>query len=276
MKSLSETYDALLDDARDGVGAAAYGPSADEAGPLYESLVDAFQGLALCNLLQHYDAGQFRTDLVFAAGARRQFLQLCLRDGAAPAARALSRTEALFCAVAARDAALAAHLVQIGPTDWMPGAEYEDDFCYHALVAHAAVPEASAALPPPAELLDRFAGVVEGLPPPRLALGSALAEGDAAAFRVAFDDLLLERAVWRDEMIPHRSNQPLFVVARDVFVEGLALLAVADALGWTMPDTYAFCPEAARLAPTAAMPADLFLDVVPFLRESRRERGLLT
>ena len=274
MKSLPEVYDALLEDARDGVAAAAYGPSADEAGPLYEGLVDSFQGLAICNLLQPYDAEQFRTDLVFAAGARRQFLQLCQRDAAAPAARALSRTEALFCAVAARDDALAGDLVRLGPAEWVADAEYEDDFCYHALVSHAATPEAARPLPPPDVLLGRAAAVLDGGTTPRLEAAAALAGGDAGRFRLAFDDLLVERAAWADEMVPHQGDQPLFVAARHVFVEGLALLALADVRGWPMPDAYVFCPELARLAPTDALPRDLFADVVPFLRESRRERGL--
>ncbi len=274
MDSLPEVYEALLEDARDGVSEAAYGPSADEAGPLYEGLVDSFQGLAICNLLLRYDAEQFRADLVFAAGARRQFLQLCQRDAAAPAARALSRTEALFCAVAARDDALAGDLVRLGPAAWVADAEYEDDFCYHALVSHAAAPDAARPLPPPDALLARLAAVLDGGTTPRVEAAAALAAGDPARFRLAFDDLLAERAAWAEARYPARRDQPLFLAARHVFVEGLALLALADARGWPMPDLYAFCPEPGRLAPAAGLPADLFLDLAPVVRESRRQRGL--
>lgn len=271
---LSDVHDALYDEAIDGVSSVAYGPDADAAGALYESLVDAFQGFAISHLLQSYDAETFRRYLIYAAGARRQFLQVCLRDAAAPRERALSRTDALFCAIAARDAVLASELVRLGPTDWVPEGEYEDDFCYHAVVSHLAAPETAAGLPPVGALLDRFAAVIDGLPPPRLAVCRALVGDDAPAFRVAFDDLLLEREAWAEELYPARRDQPLFLVARHVFVEGLALLALADARGWPMPDVYAFCPEPARLAPVSAPPLDLFVDVVPFLRESRRQRGL--
>ncbi len=274
MDTLPDVYEALLDEARDGVSSAAFGPDAADAGPLYEGLVDAFQGLAICNLLLSYDAEQFRTDLIHAAGARRQFLQVCLRDAADPAERALSRTEALFCAVAARDAVLASELVRLGPTEWRADGEYEDDFCYYAVLSHLAAPETAAGLPPVDALLDRFAAAIDGLPPPRLAICRALATDDAPAFRVAFDDLLLAREAWAEELYDARRDQPLFLAARHVFVEGLALLALADARGWPMPDVYVFCPEPARLAPAPALPADLFVDVVPFLRESRRQRGL--
>jgi hypothetical protein len=273
MEPLHEVYSALLEEARDGVSGAAYGPPAAEAGPLYEGLVDSFQGLAICNLLLDYNAEQFRTDLVFAAGARRQFLQICQRDGAPAPQCAVSRTEALFCALAARADVLAGDLVRLGPPEWVGGAEYEDDFCYHALLSHAAVPEQAGGLPPPDALLARFAAVLEDGTTPRLEVCRALAAADPTAFRLAFDGLLVERAAWADELYPARRDQPLFLVARHVFVEGLALLALADARGWPMADAYAFCPEPGRLAP-APTPADLFLDVAPFIRESRRQRGL--
>jgi len=270
MEPLSDAYEALLDEARDGVGAAAWGPHATEAGGLYEGLVDAFEGLAHCNALLHFDPDQVRADFTFAAGARRQYLQLCVRDGVTPREHALSRTHALFCAVAARDAALAADLVRLGPTAWREGAEYEDDFFYHAAVARLAVPTAEA-LPPLDALLARLLAV--GGPAPRLDAVRALAEGDADAFREAFLARLDERALFRDELYEHRRDQPLFLTGRHVFTEGLALLALADARGFAMPDVYAYCPEVARLPPAAPV-RDLFVDLVPFFRASRVERGL--
>lgn len=272
MDPLADTYAELLDAARDGVEAAAWGPAADEAGDLYEGLVDAFEGLAICNVLLYYDAEQFRTDLVFAAGARRQFLQLCHRDGVAPRHVALSRTHALFCALVARDNALAGELVRLGPAAWRRDGEYEDDFCYHAALARLAVPDASEALPPLDALVARLVEVAE--PGPRLALVRALVEGDADGFREAFESRLDERARFADELFPARRNQPLFVASRHVFVEGLAMLTLAEQRGWAMADEYAYCPAVARLAPRQPLPRDLFLDVVPFLSASRRERGL--
>ena len=275
MDSLSEVYEALLEEAREGVGGAAYGPDADRAGPLYESLTDAFQGLAICNLLLHYNPEQFRTDLVFAAGARRQLLQVCLRDSASPVHRALSRTEALFCAIAARDDVLTGELVRLGPTEWIPDGEYEADFCYHAILSHLAASQQATELASSTDLIDRFEAALE-TPDPRLGICQAFLDEDPEAFRLAFDDLLVERAAWAEEMYPFRRDQLLFLAARHVFVEGLALLALADQKGWSMPDEYAFCPRPGRLELTSPMPEDLFIDVVPFMRESRRQRGLPT
>ncbi len=270
MDPLADAYDALLDLARDGVAAAAWGPHAGEAGMLYEELTDAFEGLAHCNALLHFDPDQVRADWVFAAGARRQFLQVCARDGVAPPEHALSRTHALFCAVAARDAALAADLVRLGPTAWRDDAEYEDDFCFHAAVARLAVPTADT-LPTLDVLLARLLAV--GGPAPRLDAVRALAEGDPRAFREAFLARLDERALFRDELFDVRRGHPLFLTGRHVFTEGLALLALADARGIAMPDVYAYCPEVARLPPAPPV-RDLFVDLVPFLRASRAERGL--
>lgn len=270
MDPLSDAYAVLLDLARDGVASAAWGPHADEAGFLYEELTDAFEGLAHCNALLHFDADQVRADFTYAAGARRQYLQLCARDGARPPEHALSRTHALFCAIAARDAALTADLVRLGPTAWAEGAEYEDDFCYHAAVARLAVPTADA-LPPLDALLARLLAV--GGPSPRLDAVRALADGDATAFRAAFLARLDERALFRDDLYDRRRDQPLFLTGRHVFTEGLALLTLAEARGIAMPDAYAYCPEVARLRPAPPV-RDLFADLVPFLRASRVERGL--
>ena len=276
MDSLPDVYDALREEAEDGLSEAAYGPNADEAGRVYEGLVDAFHGLAICDLLLDYDPDAFRRHLVYAAGARRQFLQVCLRDNAAPLERAISRTDALFCALAARDTVMTGELVRLGPPTWVPDGEYEDDFCYHALLSHIAAPERSSALPSPTDLLERFSGVLDGGATPQLEICRSLVANDSEGFRAAFGDLLEEREAWPQEVYSFRRDQPLFLVARYVFVEGLALLALAAARDWSMPDEYAFCPQLGRLAPASPMPADLFLDVVPLLRESRRQRGLAT
>lgn len=276
MHTLQETYEELLEAARDGVAAAAYGPDVYLAGPLYEGLVDAFQGLAISNVLLNYDAEQFRTNLVYAAGAQRQFRQVCLRDQTSPLQTAISRTDALFCAVAARDHALTHDLVRLGATAWVPDGEYEDDFCYYAVLSRVVAPSASGNLPESDALTERFREVVGAETSARLGLCDALVDDDDRAFRDAFDALLVERETWVEEMAPVRFMDPFFQTTRHIFVEGLALLAVADARGWPMDDRYAFCPEIARLAPTAQTPPDLFNDIVPLLTDSRRRRGLET
>ncbi len=276
MDSLPKVYDELLEAAQDGLAAAAYGPDAEEAGRVYEDLADAFEGLAIGAILLEYDAERFRQRLVHAANARRQFYQVCLRDEAAPPTRARSRTGALFCAIASRYAPLVRELVRLPPADWILESEYEDDFCYHALVGREAAPEAAGALPEAGALLDRFEAALEGAASPRLDLCRALAAADPAAFREAFADLLVEREAWVEALQTARSDQPPFLMARHVFVEGLALLALAEARGWPMPDRYAFCPEPARLGPPTATPDDLLGDLVPMMRTNRRARGLPT
>lgn len=274
MEPLQETYASLLDRAEERIGEAAFGPDADAAGPLYEDLGDTFEGLAACNLLLSLDLAQFRTDLLYSAAARGQFLAMCARAGVAPLHRARSRTNALFCAVAARDDALAASLVQLGPATWTPDGEYEDDFCYAAFVGTLAAPaEAAATLPPPTALLDRFAAVLDGLPTPRLAVCRAFEAGDESAFSVAFDDLLMAHQTWAAEAESARRDQPAFLATRHVFVEGLALLALAGRRGWAVPDEHAFCPAPARLGPMTAAVPDLFGEIARLAAASRRARG---
>lgn len=271
IEPLAETYASLLDRAEERIGQAAYGPDAGEAGPVYEDLGDTFEGLAACNLLLELDTEQFRTDLIYSAGAREQFLRLCAHAGAEPLHRALSRTGALFCALAVRDAALAARLVRLGPAEWLPDGEYEDDFCYHAVVATLAAPAEAAFAP---DLLDRFARVLDGRPSPRLNVCRAFADDDPAAFAVAFEDLLLAHERWAEENEAPRRDQPTFLASRLVFVEGLALIALAGARGWPPPDETPLCPVPARLEPSTAPVPDLYREIERLAAGSRRDRGL--
>ena len=274
MDPLPKVYDELREEAEDRLAEVAYGPPAADAARAYEALVDAFHGLAIGSLLLDYDPDRFRARLVHAAGARRQFYQVCLRDDAEMFHRALSRTDALFCAVASRHTPAARELVHLAPGEWVPDGEYEDDFCYHALIAREVAPDEAAGLPEARALLDRFETALAGGTSVRLDVCHALADNDASAFASAFGDLLTEREAWAEDLYPSRSNQPLFLMARYVFVEGLALLAIAEARGWPMPDRYAFCPEIGRLSPPSSAPDDLMADLVPILREQRRARGL--
>lgn len=273
MDPLPKLYDELLDEAEDGLATAAYGPDADEAGHLYEGLVDAFEGLAIGKMLLEYDAELFRDRLVYAASARRQFYQVCLRDEATPLHRARSRTDALFCAITARADAYVRDLVRLSPPGWVPDGEYEDDYCYHAIVSSEVDPDA-ADLPDIETLLGRFETALEGASSARIDVCRALAADDPAAFREAFADLLVERATWANELSVSRSDQPAFLMSRHVFVEGLALLVIAEGRGWPMPDRYAYCPEPARLGPPTAAPDDLLADIVPMMQANRRSRGL--
>ena len=52
-----------------------------------------------------------------------------------------------------------------------------------------------------------------------------------------------------------------FVPRSEVFVEGLALLRLAERLGFELRDDYPMCPGIARLRPGKPFPDDMFPEI---------------
>lgn len=216
------------------------------------------RALALIVLLTRADVARFRGNLRAAAELRRDYL-LGARQAASPqeAGRefAAGRAGGLFDALAAGAPELAREIAALAPSQWRPDCEYEDDFCWARLVAlaldrdHPTSAEA-------AMLLERFEASLQGETSARLDLARALVRGDAAAFGQAFEALLEEHTREIDERTEAgEMDDPLVLAARRVHVEGLALLALADARGWPTEREYLYCPSMARNGPGAGAAA---------------------
>ncbi|PAP81399.1 hypothetical protein B1759_08745 [Rubrivirga sp. SAORIC476] len=271
METLEDVYDALLSDTRMAVGGAVSGPGPEDLGSVAEEIQDAFEGLALCNLLVRYDAHKYREDLVHSARARIWFLEQCAREGLDAPERAVSRTPALFAALCARHDALAADLVASGPGAWIPEGEYEDDFCYVGFLSHAfADAAAEAGLPAPAALVERYERVANGARDPRLDVCRAFQARDESAFRDAFEGVLDAHTAWVAALTPDRLSDPVFRVRQHVSIEAIALLHLAERVGWSLEEDYVYCPRPARLGPTDAWPDDLFRQIDRLAAEYRR------
>lgn len=219
----------------------------EELGRLGLELAANFRALAIIALLIRGDSELFYQNLIRSGETRETYLQRLKQAGIDKDHHQVSgRCEQLLDAIAAGDFVLARRIASLSPTEWRPGHEYEDDYCY-AQVLHRFVtePPLEEEIPP---LLSRFEAYLEGNPSARLAVCRALAQKDQDAFDESFDDLLDEQedriaaAKARGQM-----DDPIVVSQRRVFVEGLAILRLAEMCGLETQPEYRYCPSLARV-----------------------------
>ena len=223
----------------------ALGAAGDELGRLYRTA-------AIGAILLELDVEQYAGRLLQSAQARVYVLKNTAPD-VRTRSRFCTRTRAdgFFDAVSIARVDLAAELDALSPTSWNPRFEYEDDFAYVRCVQALARPgldgDAQAIA---AAQVARMEEVLQGASWSRLDLCRALIDRDTDAFDAAFEGLLRDRVetleaqrrgVGRDELT--------FTAGQYVFIEGLALLHLAEELGIQTRDEYRFCPREVRRFP---------------------------
>jgi hypothetical protein len=222
-----------------------------------------FQALGICNLLLYADADRFYENLVRSGHTRRYFLRKSREEGNTDDYQlAISRWDSFLDTVAAGDFELARDIIALSVGTWVPTGEYEDDFLYryflHQFVAPPD-PQREARLQ---DALARWRAWLAGAPATRWNCCAALLARDAAAFASAFDELIAERQL-------QVSKERKMAIAADigfepraqVFVEGLALLRIAQAIGLPLRPDYPLCPAIARAAPTQPFPQDIYPEI---------------
>jgi Immunity protein 49 len=216
----------------------------EQAGAWYEEFTDAMRAHALLWLLVKADAQTCFRDLTFSAHVRRHFLQKSKRHQQVTYYCTASRMAPFLDAVAAESTDVARDIAALTPPEWMERDEYEDDFCYarflHLWVTGGTPPEEMA------EILDRFERALEGAPSTRLDVCRALLARQEPEFRDAFDALIAERQDEVKAKLERIVANPVVTLDCQVFVEGLALLRLADGLGFRTEPEYPGCPKLAR------------------------------
>jgi hypothetical protein len=218
-----------------------------EAARWYQEFTDGMRAHALLWLLVEGDAQSCFRDLTVSAQVRRHFLRRCQKEGVVDLHCACSRVEPFLDAVAAQSRDVARDIARLSPAAWMTENEYEDDFSYarflHLWVANAPPERPVAEL---VALLDQMEKALEGAASARLDVCRALLARDQEAFRDAFDLLLDERKEEVEKRAVMAVNEPVATLDCTVFVEGLALLRLADELGFAIEAEYPGCPRLAR------------------------------
>lgn len=212
--------------------------------------------VAIIQLLVQAESDLFRHNLIRSGVVWEEYLIRCRADQRVDDHHCVSgRLEPFFDPVAGGDLALASRIGALLPGEWQRGREYEDDYCY-AQILHRWV----RVTPPEEEIpavLDRFEAYLESRPSARLAVCRALAVRDQRAFDEAFDALLEERGaqIEADKVRGQLEEAPI-VAQRQVFIEGLAVLRIAQARGLVTRADYVFCPSLARVPMRMPFPGE--------------------
>lgn len=260
--SISDSRDEIIDLIKEDLAVVAGGYPLMEIGDSYESLCESFQALGICNLLMSADTEGLFRNLVLSGYTRRFFLRQA--GDAVTDFHAISRTSAIFDLIAANDMVLARELVTLSPSRWIEDGEYEDDFDYYSVV-HALVDTAGSPDPELNRRLEQFETNVTDDTAPKLAVLQALVAGDADGFQAAFMDLVVARETSLEERAPDEGDDPRSAARASVFVEGIALLRLAQAAGIAPAHEIRLCPSSVLEAGVAGPVHDIYADMAEMM-----------
>jgi len=265
----------------------------EEIGKLSLELSDKFRATAIMALLVEASSDGFYYNLIYSGLARKIYLQRLKKAGIEKDHHFVSGWyEPLLDAITAAEFCLARDIVDLTPREWQEGHEHEEDYCYAQLL-HRLVQE----MPDEKELallLDQFEACLENRPRSRVKICRALVEMDQAGFEKNFNALLDEQEVelgvycpWDYETFQKKFDKlggfdavsdlcngdlddegaqdlleeiekKLNSAQRQVSVDGLALLRLAEARGLTTQLDYRYCPALARVPMETPFPVDKY------------------
>jgi hypothetical protein len=219
----------------------------------YDDMSAARRGLAVLRLLLQADVYGFACELAYSGQARRHFLARYAKAAFADHNLIASRSDALFDAIAGGWIDLARDIAALSPKAFRPGDEYEDDFCY----AHFFHDYLLGSPAPPMANLDRFEHALDGSSSPRLEICRAIVARDQRQFDAALTELIdLRQREVDEERVGVGDEDAAVAIGTYVFVEGLALLRVAESAGLKTQREYPLCPALARAIGHAIPPQD--------------------
>ena len=224
-------------------------------GRLCGEVSDKFRALAIVQLLTEGKTDSFLHNLMRSGRTRETYLLRMQAAGVSDDHHQVSgRFRPLLDAIAADDLERARRIAQLVPSQFRPGHEYEDDYCYAQLIQRLLADEVP--VDECEALMERFAAWLDGQPSARLDVCRALVAADQAAFDEAFEALLVahEQAIEADrERGKHEDDS--VIAERQVSVEALAILRLAGRRGLVTADDYRYCPSLARVPMTTPFPA---------------------
>jgi len=230
--------------------------SLDDLGDVTANVTGKLRAAAIIALLAKGNSDSYFHNLIRSGRCRLQYLQRLQAAGrAADHHQASARCGPFLDAVAAADFGLARQIAALSPTAWLQGHEYEDDYCYAQLL-HAVI-AAQRDQGAVEKMVQRFETALAGRQDARLPCVQALLQRDQAAFDSAFEALLGQRTKEIEaEKARHKIEEPPLIAQRQVYVEGLALLRIADRLGIVTQSEYLYCPSLARVPMQAPFPGE--------------------
>jgi len=228
----------------------------DQLGTLSVEVSTKFRALAILTLLVKGEPDFFFHNLIRSGKSREAYLRRLREAGLTREHhQASGRYEPLLDVIASGDWELARSIVSLSPSEFFSDHEWEDDYCY-AQILHRFV--AGAPLEQEMEMLfARLRRYLEREPSPRLDISRALVRKDQDAFDEAFDQLIEERGKQIEEDKENgQLEEPEIMAQRQIFVEGLAILRLAELQGLSTQDEYRYCPSLARVPMRSTFPGE--------------------
>lgn len=225
-----------------------------QMGELASEVCRKLRTIAISVLSVHATVNTFYHDLIRSGLVRERYLTRCKEENhLTDHHRSSGWSAALMDTIAAGEFELARRIAELSPSEFNPGHEYEDDYCYAQLIFHII----GAGKIETSEVLGRFSAYAEDEPNARLDLIRSLLDGHQTAFEKAFEKLLEEHeGRIAAEMELGRFEDLHINADRRMFIEGLAMLRLASMCGLATEDEYLFCPHMARLPMTQPFPGE--------------------
>ncbi len=228
----------------------------EELGRLSLEVSEKLRALAIIVLLTQGEPDYYFHNLIRSGKARETYLTKVHQLGRFEDHDYCSgRYEAFVDSVASGDLVLARSISSLSPSTFRLHHEYEDDYAY-AQILHRFVQQA----PSDEEidqLLARWKAYAEDKAGARFLVCRALNDRNQSDFDDAFATLLLERDM-KIEANKARGQleEPHIVAQRRVFVEGLALIRLAERRGLATESEYRYCPSLARTSMETPFPGE--------------------
>jgi len=218
----------------------------DQLGDICLEVEQKLRAIGVILLLSRGNSDGFFHNLLRGAKTWETYLARCRAQAPQDHNFCAGLFHPLLDALAARDRTLAIRLCALPPTAYRAGHENEDDYCY-ARVLSGLITGTPAAGDIPA-LLELCVQQGDAMSRARAEVLRTLTERDATAFGDAFRALLRTR----EEQIVADEDRgqiagPVVQAERRLFVEGIALLNLADERGVATEADYPMCPSLARV-----------------------------
>jgi hypothetical protein len=226
----------------------------DSPGELLFNVSNCYRILGLCALLREADTNAFAALLCKAGQARLHMLELAAAGRAIePSFLCLSDDVGFSAALAAGDLQTATRLAALSPRLHFADLEYEDDFLFfHVLQLMLVGPADTRA---PQEALTRWREVGGSDIPPEWDVCQALVERSEPGFVRAFDALVEERKrLMQNYRRQLDSDEEILATEAKIYVDGLAILRIAELRHIPTRSAYDLMPRIARVPLGSRLP----------------------
>ena len=231
--------------------------SLNDVGPIYFNVCYFYRLLGICALLMNADVTKFQDCLFKSARAKLHFLSLSGSERTAgPITLCTSKNFPFYDALAIADFKTADELAFLSPKNHFEGVEHEDDFLHQHFLHLYVTSGMGRARNDLEDILGRYEEVISGKESCRFGLCASLISNDSDRFNLEINQLVMQRHEKFQELSRMTSFNPdILKTEKYIFIEGIALVQLAEARGLRVHKEYRFIPSIARKLRKTPFPA---------------------